>query len=497
MSFLIPELLDDDTSSTGAAIRPATIDDSDTVSGPAAPAVASSVIRPASVVDDDVVNGPQAPPNPLALRPIAPATIDGGEIVTGPWVLPAPPTDPTVPTIPAGPARVQAGISVAGYPLAKAITAVPRVNEVGAGSFTVVAPGPAVGEVCGIDVASRRTFTGLANRITEVDVADGEEDAQDVTVELDGLLVEFSEVVVLPDFGASDVTRLGAPTQDARYFDWTMNGLGNESFGEEGVNVVPSVSIDATAAALDGLFALPDVWPDPRARWMWVANPREAQPRGWCHFRVPTRRHRGRLQLWACAYDYAEVWVDGVRMMTCDQPGVSQHVDLDSRYDFHLVTVKAYNDRGRAGVLLSLLPVDDDGLYGEPIMASRSNWKALPYTRRSFVSTPGQVLYRLRWEAARRGVWPLTGPGSWQFDFGNLTDSAGRPWRRELVVIDVGMTYLDVLRRLAEDRLDFAAAPDGRRLRCWVKDRGSGRNVADPWTATVDLASAATKTVLR
>ena len=230
---------------------------------------------------------------------------------------------------------------------------------------------------------------------------------------------------------------------------------------------------------------------------MWVADPNQPQPRGWCQFRVPTAKHRGKVQLWACAHDYAEVWVDGVLLLTCDTPGVAQSVTIDSRYDWHLLTVRAYNAGGRAGVLLSLLPVLASGLYGEPIMSSRSNWKAVPYSKRSFVSTPGQVLYRLRYEARKRGVWPATGTGAWQFEFGNLADSAGRPWQRDVVTLDVGMTYLDVLRRLADNHVDFAAAPAGRRLRMWRKDRGTGRSVTLPWTEAVDLSSASTKTVLR
>lgn len=483
---------------TGAPIYPATIDDPDEVAGPAAPALDPSIIRPGTISDDDVVNGPVAPLTPTFARPIAPATIDEGEVVNGPWVVPAPPVDPTEPTIPAGPARVQAGIRVDGYPDAKSIQCVPRVNEVGAGSFTTVAPGPAAGDAIGVSVSGRRVFTGVASRITEVEVADGEEAAQDVQVELDGYLAEWNEVLVLPDLAASDTSRLGPPTQDTRVFDWTMNGLGNQSFGEAGVNLVPSVSIDARQAALAGEFPLPDVWPDPWARWMWVANPHVAQPRGWCHFRIPTTRYRGKLQLWAAAYDYAEVWMDGVPMITCDQPGVAKSVTIDSRYDWHLLTVKAYNSSGRAGVLLSCLPINaTTGLYGEPIMQSRSNWKAVPYTRRSFVSTPGQVLYRLRYEARKRGVWPSSGSGAWQFDFGNLADSAGRPWHRDTITLDVGMTYLDVLRRLAENHLDFAAAPSQRRLRVWRKDLGTGRTVTLPWTEDVDMASRSSRTVLR
>lgn len=488
----------DDSVSGADAIRPASVPTGERVPGPAAPFPDGATIRPASIPTGEVVPGPAPVPNPVTLRPIAPASIETGERVPGPWVVPAPPTDPTVPTMPAGPTRVQSGIEIVGYPLATSKQATPAVNGTGGGSFTVVPPGPEPDEIVGVNVSGRRVFTGLASRITTTTVADGEEAAELVQVELDGLLAEWAEAVVLPDFGASDVTRLGPPTQDSRVFDWTMNGLGNESFGEAGVNVLPSQSIDATQAALEGIFQLPDVWPDPTARIMWANNPRVPAPRGWCHFRVPTSRYRGTLQLWACAYDYAEVWVDGVPMATCDQPGVAQHVTFESRYDYHLLAVRAYNRSGRAGVMLSLLPVHDDGLYGEPVMNSRSNWKSIAYPTRTFISTPGQVLHRLRDEAMRRGLWPSSGPGSWQLDFGNLTDSAGRPWPRPTpITLEVGMTYLDVLMRLADDRLDFAASPAQRRIRAYVKDRGTGRTAATPWTEGVDLLGESVKEQVR
>lgn len=467
------------------------------MAGPAAPPPDPLTIRPASIADEDVVAGPHAPPDPVTSRPITPATVDDHDVISGPWLLPPVPTDPDVPTIPAGPSRVQAGITIVGDDDASGISVMPRLNDVGGGKYTTRPPGPSTGEVVGVNVSGRRVFTGLADRVTTVEVADGEEAAQDVQVELDGFLVEWAEVVVLPDLAAGDTSRLGPPTQDTRYFDWTMNGLGNHSFGEASLQIIPSVSIDATQAALDGLFPLPDVWPDPTARWMWLSNPRNPQPTGWCHLRVPTRRYRGRLQLWVCADDYADVWIDGVPMVTCDQPGVAKFVEIESRYDFHLLTVKAYNRRGRAGVLLSLLPVDPDtGLYREPVMNSRSNWKGIRGNR-SFVSTPGQVLHRLAMEARRRGVWPHSGDGAWHLDFGTLSDSAGRPWPRDLITLEVGMTYLDVLRRLTETHLDFAPSESQRRLRCWVKDRGTGRTAAVPWTAGVDMASSSTKAVLR
>lgn len=499
MSSFVPFLLDDDTSGDELdGIRPASVLSGERVPGPQ-PLVdpyALGPLRPAPVASGERVPGPRAPVHPALAVPIRPMAVPTGERVPGPWLPDLP--DPSLPTIPAGPATVNAGVQVVGYPLATAVSVSPKLNDVGSAKFTVRPPGPDPDEVVGIKVAGRRVFSVLAGRLTEALVSAGEESDRLVDVDAPGLLDEWRDVLVLPDFGAQDVARLGHPTQDVRVFDWTMNGLGNASFGEYGATLVPSVSLDLIEAAITTrTFALPDSWPDPWARWMWVSDLRRAQPRGWCHFRVPTPLGPGPCRVWICAHDYAEVWIDGVPLLVADSPGVAQSIPVDLSGHHHLVTIKAYNRSGPAGVLFSIMPVNGRaGLYAPTaLINSRSNWKAVAYPTRTFISTPGQVLRRLRLEANRRGAIP-TGVGQWRFTFGDLLDSAGRPWPRvEPVTLDVGMTMLDVLMRLAEDRLDFAPGPGGRVLDAWVKGtvRGSGVDVPAPWTETVDLTSKARK----
>lgn len=494
MSFLVPFLLDDDTSAT---IAPGPVRGRRRVPGPMGltDPYALSPIRPASVAGRRRVPGIGADPLPSDDRPIRPLAIGGRRRVPGAF-LPsaAPELAAPGPALLLGGIAYPSGVAVVDYPHATAAQVHPRLNDTGQASFTTPPPGPDPGDLIGFTVAGSRIFTGYPKTIT-AKVRDANEEAgQLVAVDLVGLLDEFRDAIVLPDMGARGPNRLGSPTQDVRVFDWTMNGAGAVDFGGDPLDLVPSVSIDATAAHLAGTFHLPDVWPDPWARWTWVHDPRIPARRGWCHFRVPTPPGAGRTHLWAAAHDYAEVWVDGVPMLTCDTPGVAQRVELDASAHHHNITVRAYNDRGRAGFLFSMLPVDADGLYGPPTMNSRSNWKCLAYSRRSLVSTPGQVLLRLRLEAAERNL----AAGEWRFTFDGRRDSAGRPWPRlDPVTVDVGKNYLEVLQQLAEDRLDFAAAPAGRVLHAWVKDRGTGRARGLPWTETVDMTSRAIKAEAR
>lgn len=493
MAFILPFLLDEDTSTEPADgnVRPRSIPSRRRVPGLAGfgDPDATPPIRVRGIPSRRRATGPQPEPGPLDTRPLRPLPISRRRRVPGPFLPPAEVTDPP----PGGPAP--GALVVVGYPDANPAQAHPRMNDKGTGSFTTLPPGPDVDDVIGFDVAGRRIFTGLAGERTHTLRASGEESAQTVAVTVPGLLAEFDEALVLPDFGARDPGLLGSPVQDVRYFDWRMVGLGNVSFGGAPLDLVPSTSIDMTDAALAGTYPIPDVWPDPWARWMWVSDPRNNAPRGWCHFRVDTGTGNKPAHLYATAYDYAEVWVDGVPMLTCDTPGVTQRVDIEATGHSHLVTIRAYNASGRAAVLFTMLPVEDSGLYGPALMNSRSNWRCLAYTRRSFVSTPGQVLLRLRLEAQDRGL----AAGRWGFTFTGTRDSAGRPWPSGLdpFAADVGMTYTDVLNRLAEDRIDYVAAPAGRILHAYVKDQGTGVTRALPWTEAVDMTSRSRKIAAR
>lgn len=477
----MPLLLLPYSSGSGAPIYPGTIVSAEVVRGPQNLSL-TQPIRPLTIPSEEVVSGVLAPPLPELLTPIRPMTIPSGEIVNGGWLgIP----EATAAEDPYANLLV---ISVKDTDHAIGAAASPQLNDKGTGSYAVPREDrPLNGTFQGVNVGGRRVFTGIVNSRddTQFDVNPARELC---TVNLVGALDDWDKCIVLPDFGAQDVTRLGRPIQDTRFFDWTMNGLATDlGRGEPGLDLIPSLSVDAGYGTARELFPMPDVWPDPTARWMWVTNPYREAPKGWCHFRVPFYAAEGETQVWACAHDYADIWLDGVQIATCDQPGIAQRITVNLTADFHLLTIRAYNTKGRAGVLASVLPVTDDGLYGPPWMNSRSNWKALAYPKRSFRLTPGRVIRRLHLEAQRRGV---TGVGDWELDFGPTTDTAGRPWpQAPLIQVPVGISYFGVLKQLAEDLVDFAPSPSGRRLRMWVKDEGSGRNVDVPWTEGVDLES--------
>lgn len=490
-------------SSSSNLIYPAPAATAEVVPGPASDGEGDLLIKPQHVLSEEIVLGPDPLPDILIDNtPIAPAPVEYVEQVPGPWIAPEdPPADLSILTTRA--------FTVKNYPNSAGVSCNPQVNAEGSGSFTVEGTAPDLEEIIGFNIGGRRIFTGRVNSLTERTYAQGEEAEQLTDVEVLGLLAEWDQVVVLPDFGARDPSILRRPAQDTRYFDWTMNGIGTTGTTaiRPGIKLGNSTSINTTESALADHFPLPDRWPDPHARWMWVADPnRIQQPRGWCYFRVPTPSKRldtERIQFWACAYDYAEVWVDGVALLECTQPGVAQMVELPTTaFASHLVTIRAHNGGGKAGVLFSMMPVNPDtGLYYEPetpehtasIMNSRSNWKMLPYPSQSLRLTPGVILQHLRREATWRGAAFVPG---WRFTFNHLFDSAGEPWTPDLAAFStqVGSTYLDVLKQLSEDRIDFAPANAGRVLHAWNKGTGHDGAADKTWTPGEDLMSRTTET---
>lgn len=479
--------------SDGDPISVAPVQSEELVPGPASDMEAFYAIKPWAVISEEEVPGPQPPFDQQVLGPIAPYSVPSAETIPGPWVEPAEPEDPTIASL-----FRRRALHVDGYPLAAEVQCQPVQNDVGTGSFVVYGDDkPELDEVVGFNIGSRRIFSGRVVGYSDVELSSGDEADMARSVDVEGRLSEWRRAVIMPDFGARNAKYLRRPTQDDRAFDWTMNGIGTYAgyVPPYSIRYGRSIGYDVTEAARTFRFPLPDVWPDPTAKWMWVSSPNKPrQPRGWCYFRVPTpsRRAKDKIQFWACAHDYAEVWVDGVLILVCDTPGVAKMIELDATaHASHLVAIRAYTRAGGpAGVLFSMLPVNGLGLYDPPIMNSRSNWYTQAYPSRPFRMTPGAVLIHLKYEALWRGVENIP---DWEYTFDARYDSAGRPWpmrdEPQLIMAAVGMTYLDFLMSLTEDRLDFVADPYRRKLSCFVKDYGKNGLGAPPFVAGSTMTS--------
>lgn len=396
---------------------------------------------------------------------------------TDPGPNPPPAPIPPTPHYQYGPPS--ADILVSGYPLRKNASVNFAMNAGGTGNFEVLPPGPTAGDEVTITVGGAAVFTGYASPSDHL-IAPGEEAEQTVSVELASILeTDLTETVVWPDIAASDPKRLGRPPQDDRTWDWHSNMI-EMSSSELTSSYGGDNAIYGTAKEN---HPYPDNWPDPFSRWMWDRNPdKPGIPAGWVYFRVQHGILFAKpLAMFICAWDYAVVHYDGQVMIEADQPGATFRQDFDIDWDYHLITIAAYTEGGKAGVNFTLMPKEKTG-FTPSVMNSRPGWKCLGYPKKPLRFTTGRVLERLFSEAKSRGA-PA---GKWTLAFDRDSDSAGRPWptNESVITTRVGMSYWDVLNQLAEDRIDFRASPSGRTLYAYVKGQVP-RTISNPWSTGI------------
>jgi hypothetical protein len=407
------------------------------------------------------------------------------------WTNGTPATPPVgEPFVWAGVGAPPADLTVAGFPKRTAASCWPTMNGAGSGSFTVVPPGPALGDVVVYHSGGGPVFSGYADRITTVERDQNEEAGQLVTVVTPCLLsIDWSETVVWPDFGAFEPIRLGAPPQDDREFGWPMNGI---LTAEQEADLVPSVANDDSLYGTPGeVLPIPDNWPDSTARWMWDTSPdTPSQPQGWCYFRVAFGSWPGKYACFLNAWDYAKMWIDGALIAEVTTPGQTVRFDVEFDWDYHLLAIAAWNEQGPAGVMCSVMQHHADGSgLAQPAMNSRGGWKVLAYPEKSLRAPVGKVIRRLVREAAARGA-PA---GDWTCAFTDEADSAGRAWDQDVLLVQrTGQTMWDVLNQAAESLVDFHPSPAGKTLHLYKKDQGGGA-VSQPWAPTVHAESLATE----
>jgi len=459
----------------GPADRP------DVVPGPMAVADPTAV-RPQAIASGQVVPGPVPPV--VVTGPIKPFPVGSGQVVPGPWF----PADPPPPTggIPAGPPRFTGTFTVNGGSV-RAIQADCQavVNGPGSGSVTALpSEAPSLGSDVSFEVMGRTVFTGIVTEYEDTEVAAGEESEQLVRVGCEGSIIEWADTLVRPDLFLPPL-RIRQPTQDVRHFDYRENGI--ETWVGADVGGGSSTSQHPVTIANDEDCDLPDVWPDGNARWMWTSAPaggagghvlfRAATPEGADVDPAEAQRSHF-VQFWLVASGYAELWVNGVQIATADTPGTAVRVEVPTTGHSHLVVIRAWGNGKPGGVLFTALPRLDTGGYGPTLLNSRSGWWAAPLEN-LLAFSPGAVLQKLRYEAGRAG----TAMAGWSFAFDGEVDSNGQPWDRSTIVsLDVGMTCLDVLNRLAENLVDWAVTPGARELRMWRKPT-SASEPSTPWSA--------------
>ena len=447
-----------------------------------------------SGVDEDAVGpvdiivfitGPLGTYAPVETTPY-PGTISIGVAIPGPTHNPIPrvppyeipPPDPDTGIIPkeTPPPRV---MSVVGYDDndVKGLSAVRGINQDGSGSATFYGTAPDDGDTVEVVVGNTVRQTFKVQTRDAIIAAQGEEADQTVTVSGPGYVTELAKVRVLPDLGAEDPTRLGAPAQKTRYWNWTAStGIDDTAWPRP---VVTDPFYGGQPGTLGGQrFVRPQGLPYD-VQWIGPRSAVSAIPVGDWYLRAAFSIPEGLYNVYAFANDEHETWIDGVKVLertgfyNGQMEKLSEPLQLSGTH-FHFISVRATNRSGRGGYGMVIMPFNDTSRNGIPyVQTGVSGWKCLGYPATPPGMTAGKILRIIKAEAQVRDAWP-----GWTLMFTDDHDSAGQPWPVLYgASTEVGQDFLTVLGQFAESDFDWVASPTGRRLYCYRKGNVPGRAV--------------------
>lgn len=404
-----------------------------------------------------MIPGPDRNPGPPALNPVT-------SVPLTPPVL-APPSTLGAP----GPV-VQVLVNGA-VPSALLETSWQRVlSDPGEGSATVPngAASADYGDILTFSMGGKVRHQALIERINEQRIDANEEAGENTTYSGRGLSAEWDRMVIYPDLGAEHPERLAPPKQDSRFFNWTAStGIDDTQWGQA---VITPARYGKTLLDSGGgqRFYYPEGWPWNQARWIWDRETSNGAPVGDVYFRKTFGAGAGIYQIWSCADDEYELWINGIKI--AERLGVysgqAEHVEIELGEHFHLLAAKAKNRKGRAGLQVAVLPVKDFGQLGVAIEQTDQSWKVKGYPKDPPGMTVGQAIKIVHDEAKVRGML-----NNWTLGFGKDNDSAGKPWPiLSDLSVPVGTTGLGFLSQLSEAHIDWSFSPAQRKLLCYNID---------------------------
>lgn len=272
-----------------------------------------------------------------------------------------------------------------------------------------------------------------------------------------GMLSEWGDATVLPPFGP-DVT----PSTSQRVFNWACPEIDDATWGTDWTDV----------AAITGIDGRPWANPDALSRRIWAAS----------GDKVYARRRlsvtAGRIYpFFTASSGWHRQWVGGVAPVEGEKsPMPSDEFSRRSVPKFSATGDVVFGIESERldgsttpwlnGVVYELTSVVSGELTTSTFLSHTGLIPSTPDHDPWKVSTtptgptPGRIIRALLEEAQALSL--LTG---WTLDFDDDVDSNGNAWDAVTeVVLDVGMTLLDALTRMAETEIDVAAPSDGTRV---------------------------------
>lgn len=350
----------------------------------------------------------------------------------------------------------------------------PEINGPGSGEVTWRGAALDEGAEVRFSINGQAAFFGLVERGTRILRAAGEESEQLCSASVVGAIVELEGSIVLTDHAEQDFRNgdldsiLRSPVNDSRQFDWRQPGIFT---GSGGAVILEDMVAKASGKLTGKKIPLPEPWPDQDAMWM-----RSGGSAGWRVFSGRTLKVTPRwdgsmtpVQVWCVvAEGIAEVYVDGARVLEVGSGMQPEVKVVDMTAGFHDVDIRAIGGQ----VAFTMREPGVAGLFGDVLLRSGGvgGFKTIPNPDRLLMDLPAV------WDAvtsAPAAGGPVLG---WNISMPAITPEAP-------VVLEVGMTILDLLNRFAEDYIDFAPSPSGRSAITWPKGSPPGGG-SNPWGDT-------------
>lgn len=295
-----------------------------------------------------------------------------------------------------------------------------------------------------------------------------------------GVLALLEDAIVYPEFPLPSNTR-------QRFFDFTAI-----AYDESGWIAATEVQQYGTNSPIAAYAGEPTGWPDTAAIWIWSrAVTGSGVPAGTSYFRKAfTLADETAVSIFATCDNNHQFFLDG-EMVLENFPRESavawdefQRVDRVLGAGTHQIAVKGINydyiagGTSPAALLVTVMEQLDGGALGDVVVHTDDSWVCLDYPASVPGMTIGEILRILIDEGQTRGA--LTGI-TVSFDDG--ADSNASYWDPAYldIALDIGMSYLDVLRSLVEQYVDVEMSPS---LVLSVYNKGS---LGDDLTGSVSL----------
>jgi hypothetical protein len=366
------------------------------------------------------------------------------------------------------------------------------LNDAGRGSLSLkvddsVAASCTVGRHIRFLLDGDYVYTWRIDRREAVITARDEEYGQVLKLSGRGHVARWDDAVVYPYGGIN-----ARPASDVRPFTWASPEVSTTGWS----NAVVQRTGASTQVNLPSWTVWPPRgWPAPvtssSCSWIYSRAAAGVHPTGYTYYRTSFTIGADQiLCFFVTGDDRVRLFLDGITLVewTDQYPtwsladthrctvevtaGTHELAIQCENYDFTGDPVLGWSLGSPGGVLCAVHTRPDLSTFSSSslVVGSSSSWKCLDYPSVVPAPTPGKIIQTLLTEAQARSA--LTG---WSLTCTDTVDSAGNPWDTPYEFAPrVGDTYLQVLKALAADQIDFYADPGALQLNVYNKGTSVG-----------------------